>query len=655
MLKKAALITALIAALAVSSAAKEKFQAAGPVHLDRDGEKWAQKTLKKLSLEEKIGQMLMIWCRAEFLNLNSPEYMRMRDTMRKYHIGSFGLTVRVDGGLLMRNQPYEAAMLTNQLQRESELPLIFAADFERGLSMRLYGTTVFPHAMAFGADGNTADAEEFGRISALEARAIGVQWNFFPVADVNSNPANPIINTRAFSEDPQQVGDLVAAYIAGAHKAGMLTTAKHFPGHGDTATDSHLGLAQVDGDLHRIETVELPPFQRAIAAGVDSVMVTHVTIPALEPDPKKVASTSAAVIEDLLKKKMGFQGLVVTDALDMNGLMRLYSGAGGNPSGAAAVAAVKAGEDMVLIPGDIDGAYNGLLNAVRSGEIPQAQIDAAVLKILRAKASVGLNKARLVDVEALDKMVAQPENVAAGQRMADAAVTLVRDNGQVFPLKRAPKGTPEPANAYTRVEETRNRVVAVIFSDDVRSEMGRAFERELKARVPDANVFYVDPRIAEGMTSQVMAAVEQAQVVIAPAYVVPTAGKAVQAGSELKNTVSLTGAAAALMSRMIETAAPRLIVIAMGNPYLAGEFPGVQNYLCTFSHATVSELSAVRALFGEIAIRGKLPVTIPSIAQRGSGIERPQQAFQPGSPAQPRGGAQGGMKPDASHKSSTEP
>jgi beta-N-acetylhexosaminidase len=349
------------------------------------------------------------------------------------------------------------------------------------------------------------------------------------------------------------------------------------------------------------------------------------------------------VITDLLKKKLGFQGLVVTDALDMNGLMRLYSAAGSNSSGAAAVAAVKAGEDMVLIPGDIDGAYNGLLNAARSGEVPQAQIDASVLKILRAKASVGLNKAKLVDADALDKIVAQPDNVAAGQRVADAAVTLVRDNGQAFPLKRVPPGTPSPANPYTKVEETHNRVVAVVFADDVRSDVGRAFERELRARVPDANVFFVDPRIAEGMTDQVMAAVEQAQVVVAPAYIVPTAGKAVKTGSEVKNTVSLTGSAAALMTRMLERAAPRTIVIAMGNPYLAGEFPGVQNYLCTFSHATVSELSAVRALFGEIAIRGKLPVTIPSIAQRGTGIDRPQQAFQ------------GGMKPDASPKSSTAP
>ena len=241
--------------------------------------------------------------------------------------------------------------------------------------------------------------------------------------------------------------------------------------------------------------MELPPFQAAINAGVDSVMIAHVTVPALEPDPNKVATTSHAVVTDLLKKKMGFQGLVVTDALDMNALMRIYAHSP-NPSGAAAVAAVKAGNDMVLIPLDIDGAYNGLLQAVRSGEIPESQIDQSVLKMLRAKASVGLHKARLVDIDKLAELVAQPGNLAYGQHVADAAVTLVRDNGKLLPLKRQIAGTAATLNPYLRVEETRNRVVAVIFTDDVRFEYGRVFERELRARVPDAQVFYVDRRIA---------------------------------------------------------------------------------------------------------------------------------------------------------------
>jgi beta-N-acetylhexosaminidase len=232
------------------------------------------------------------------------------------------MTVNVDGPILLRNQPYEAASW-NRLQSESKIPLIIAADFERGVSMRLHGTTVFPHPMAYGATGNLQFAEAFGRITAEEARAVGVHWNFFPDADVNSNPANPIINTRSFGEDPKQVGDLVAAYIRGAHAGGMMTTAKHFPGHGDTATDSHLGVARVTGDLARLNSVELPPFRTAIEAGVDAVMVAHVSIPALEPDPNRVATTSTAVVTDLLKKQMGFKGIVVTDALDMAGLTRL--------------------------------------------------------------------------------------------------------------------------------------------------------------------------------------------------------------------------------------------------------------------------------------------------------------------------------------------
>src|ERR1700691_4896767 len=269
--RKLALVL-LTAFLVCPALAKDKHQPVGRVHLDREGEKWAEKTLHKLSPEEKVGQLFMIWVRAEFLNVANPEYLQLRDTMVKYHIGSFAMTVGWEPPFLYRNQPYEAAELLNRLQQDSRLPLLIAADFERGVSMRLHGATEFPHAMAFGAAGKTEYAEAFGRITAQESRAIGVHWNFFPDADVNSNPANPIINTRSFGEDPQQVGDLVAAYIRGARAKGMMTTAKHFPGHGDTATDSHLGLAQVAGDAARLQSVELSPFRKAIEAGVDSVM-----------------------------------------------------------------------------------------------------------------------------------------------------------------------------------------------------------------------------------------------------------------------------------------------------------------------------------------------------------------------------------------------
>jgi beta-N-acetylhexosaminidase len=526
--------------------------------------------------------------------------------------------------------PYEAAMLTNQLQRASDVPLLFAADFEYGLTMRLIGPTPFPYPMAFGASGDVAGAEAFGRIVAQESRAIGVQWNWFPTADVNSNPNNPIINTRSFSEDPQQVSEMVAAYIRGAHQGGMLVTAKHFPGHGDTSTDTHLGFASVSGDRARLDAVELPPFQAAIRAGVDAVMIAHVTVPALDANPDDVASTSPQIVTGLLKKEMGFEGLVVTDSLDMNGLMRLYQSGSGNPSGNAAVAAVKAGNDILLLPQSLDGAYNGLLEAVRRGEIPESRIDESVLKILRAKASLGLHESRLVNIDRLTQVMARPASVAVGQQVAAEAVTLVRDNGALLPL-RPPSvpvsipavPSPIPAAVLTGAETAPSDLVVVVFTDSIRGEPGRALVREVLAHSPNAKIFYVDPQIAGVLTEPILQAAAQAKTVLAPVYVVPVSGKAVQVGDELKNTVSLVGDADLLMRRLVDLAGKRLAVVALGNPYLAADYPGIQTYVCTFSNLPVSETAAVKALFGETPIRGRLPVTIPGVARRGEGIDFP--------------------------------
>jgi beta-N-acetylhexosaminidase len=619
----------LILTCASIALAKDKYQHAGPLRLERSGEKWAEKTLHKLTLEEKIGQVFMIWCRASFLNVENPEYLQLREAMQTYHVGSFAMTVHVDGPYLLRSEPFEAADLLNRLQQDSKLPLLFAADFERGVSMRLLGSTVFPHAMAFGAAGSEEYAQTFGRVTAEEARAIGIHWNFFPDADVNSNPANPIINTRSFGEDPKQVGDLVAAYIKGAHERGMLVTVKHFPGHGDTATDSHLGVASVNVDRAHLDSIELPPFRHAIEAGVDSVMVAHVTVPALDSDPNHVATISPAVVSDLLEKQLGFKGLIVTDALDMAGLTHLFQ----TNIGRAAVEAFKAGNDLLLIPADLGASYNAMLDAARSGEISRERLDHSVLKILKAKASLGLQNARLVDVNAISRLVGQPEHLAFGQQVADAAVTLVRDNGKILPLKRG--GTVQSGLPYMTVEETHNRVVAVLFSDDVRTDSGRAFGRELRAHVPDARLLYVDPRIAAGMSGDILKAVDEAQSVVAAVYVVPTAGKVASSpaagapGSPpqgaMKNSVSLTDATGELLQQLLDRAAEKTVVVAVGNPYLASDFPAIQNYMCTFSNANVSEVSAIKALFGEIAIRGHLPVTVPHVAQRGAGIERPLQ------------------------------
>jgi beta-N-acetylhexosaminidase len=625
MLRQLGLVLVLASALVCSCLATEKYQEPGPIHLDRAGEKWAEQTLHKLSTEEKVGQLFVVWVRAKFLNVDSPEYLQLRDSIHKYHLGGLTMTVPWDPPFLYRSQPYEAAELLNRLQQDSKLPLLIAADFERGVTMRLHGATEFPHAMAFGAAGKLEYAEAFGRITAQEARAIGVHWNFFPDADVNSNPANPIINTRSFGEDPQQVGDLVIAYIRGAQANGMMATVKHFPGHGDTATDSHLGVAQVTGDMARLKAVELPPFQKAIAAGVDSVMVAHVSIPALDSDPNHVATTSPAIVTGLLKNQLGFKGIVVTDALDMAGLTRLY----GAHIGRAAVDAFKAGNDVLLIPADLDASYRAMLEAVRSGEISSVQLNASVLKILKAKASLGLYKTRLVHIDAVSTLVGKPANLALGQKIADDSITLVRDNGKLLPLESS--GTTATGLPYQKVEEVRDQMVVIIFSDDMRTEAGRALERQIRERVPDAHVIYVDPRIASAMSDDVLKAVDHAKSVIAAVYEVPVPGKVMNAANGLTNSVGLSDASGALLQKILDRAAERTAVLAMGNPYLAQDFPAVQNYLCTFSNATVSEVSVVKALFGEIAIRGHLPVSIPNIAQRGAGIERPAEAAHGGS------------------------
>jgi beta-N-acetylhexosaminidase len=312
----------------------------------------------------------------------------------------------------------------------------------------------------------------------------------------------------------------------------------------------------------------------------------------------------------------------------MAGLTRLYA----NDIGRAAVEAFKAGNDLLLIPADLDASYRSMLQAVKSGEIPRRRLDESVRKMLELKASLGLQRARLVDLSQLPKVIGMPENQAFGQRVADDAITLVRDNGQTLPLPATAVGTATPALPYQAGVEVRNRLVCVIFSDDLRSDSGRMLERQILARVPDARVIYVDPRSAAGMTADTLAAVDQAERVVAAVYVIPSAGrKTTGAGG----SIAMADASGTLLNAILEHAAARTTVVAMGNPYLAQDFPTVQTYICTFSNATVSEVAAVKALFGEIPMHGHLPVTIPGIAARGAGLDRPVSTSSGGSHVQP--------------------
>jgi beta-N-acetylhexosaminidase len=582
-------------------------------------DRWAEKTLKNLSLEEKVGQLFMIRMRVELLHETSPSYFELRNNIRKYHIGSLAMSAPPQGRARDIRRRYEVVTLLNHVQEESKLPLLVAGDFERGvLPAHLFGTTVFPHAMAFGAAGNLAYAEEFGRITAQESRALGVHWNLFPVADVNSNPANPIIGTRAFGANPEQVGELVAAYIRGARANGMLTTAKHFPGHGNTATDSHVAVPVVNDNLEHLRAVDLPPFQKAIGAGVDAVMTAHVRVLALDPDPGRVATTSPAIMTGLLKNRLGFKGIVVTDALDMAGLVGLYAK---NP-GRLAVDAFKAGSDVLTEPYNLDACYRAMLDAVRSGEIGQDRLDASVLKILRAKASLGLEKNRLVDVAAIPRLVGSPESIAAGQRISDAAITLVRDNGKVLPLR---EGLFDKRLRVVSQAKAKPGLLVIILCDNRRAEDGRVLERQIRKRAPDARIVYVDPRVAAARSDEVLNAADRAQQVVVAVYVVPSAARTRTVARGQKNSASLPDSTARLLSMILARATGKTAVLAMGTPYLTEDFPTIQNYICAFSNATVSEISAARALFGEIPIPGHLPVNISNTSVPDAGIGHPTE------------------------------
>jgi beta-N-acetylhexosaminidase len=606
-MRNSLLVFLILIALAATTIAGEVPAAAN----DASGAQWANQTLHAMSLEEKVGQLFMVWAKVDSMNFSGTDYAKLRDQMKMYHLGAFGITSPTDGGLLLRGSPLDAAALTNQLQRDSDLPLLFAADFERGLPMRFQGGTVFPHAMAIGATGNVAYAYQFGRIIATEARAIGVHWNFYPDADVNSNPNNPIINTRAFGEDPQEVSAMVTAFIQGAHDGHGMATAKHFPGHGDTDTDSHLLLSRVNASRERLDQVELAPFRAAIAAGVDSVMVGHLLVPSLEPDPNRVATLSYNISTLLLQDQLGFKGIVITDAMDMSGVTRIFGGNTPQSAGRAAVEAVKAGADYVLIPGDLAGAYNGVLGAVRSGEIPESRIDQSVIKILRAKAALGLHKNRFVDLNAVSSALARPENLALAQSVADEAVTVVRENHKVLPLVRAAPVASQ--YAYHSATPAGDRLLILIFTDDLRSDNGRALVREVHARVPDARVIYVDDALAPLLAPDVLEAAVDAERVIAAVYVIPSWGRTAAGDT---GSPALEHGPSMVLANVLKAENDKTVVVALGNPYLIAQYPSIKNYVCTFSNAPVSELSAVKFLFGEIPASGHLPVTIPGIAAR---------------------------------------
>lgn len=548
----------------------------------------AARWMKSLTLRDKIAQLFVVGFNGTPIHTGSREYQKMLRLVAQEHVGGLILVNVSNGRTIAKADPLEAAGFINRMQRQSPIPLIVAGDFERGASMRVDASTIFPHAMAFTASRDASEARTEGQITAREARAIGVHWLFFPDADVNNNPDNPIINIRSYGENPADVSAFVSAFIAGAHsvpEAPVLTTAKHFPGHGDTTTDTHMSLATITGDRPRLEGLEWTPFRAAIAAGTDSIMTAHIAVPALD-DLGVPATLSPKILTGILRDEFNFKGIIVTDALEMGGIVNGY------PNGEAPVRALLAGADVLLMPADAEAAINAVVAAVKGGRVTQKRVDESVMRILTAKARLGLAKNKLVDLEEIHSVLNSAENVEAAQQISDRSFTLVRNQGNFFPLK-SPATT-----AYFLLTEGRGSIE------------GLAFAAELKKRSHNAQVFALDSTMSEADFKAAVANAAGASHCVVLAF----ASVAAYSGS-----VALGGGFPQLIRDLTATGKP-VGLVAMGNPYLLRSFPEVTAYATTYSTVPPSEISTVKALFGEIPVKGKLPVTIPGFAQYGDGI-----------------------------------
>jgi beta-N-acetylhexosaminidase len=558
--------------------------------LSAANKQWVEATLRKMTDDEKIGQLLFTTYHGSFTSTDAEAYRKMMHDVDDLHVGGFINITQIAPLGIIKSQAYPTAVLTNQLQARSKLPLLIGADFERGSAMRLDEGTSFPTAMALAAGGNPADAYTMGKITALEARAVGIQWIYAPVSDVNNNPGNPIINTRSFGEDPQRVAEYVAEFVRGVEENGGLATAKHFPGHGDTAADSHIDLPVIRADKERLEHLELVPFRSAISAGVSSVMTGHLSIPALEPDPNTPATLSKNVLTGLLRDELHFQGLVVTDAMDMGGITTRFA------PGEAAVRAVLAGADALLMPPVPDAAYEALQAAVESGRISHERLDASVRRILQAKARLELNKSKLVDLNGINGKFGRAPWQKEAQDISDRGVTLLRDTANRLPLSAA-----KPA-----------RALLLAMYADPEPYPGEDLERELRTRFDSVTILRADTRFVKAGTLK-LPSPDTYDVAILALFV---------RVSDRKGNVDVPPEQAALAEQIFHSGKP-VITVGFGSPYLIENFPQAETWLGVFGISDVAQISVARALFGQIPIGGHLPVTIPGIdLKAGFGITR---------------------------------
>lgn len=594
--------------LVLIAAALPLFAQELPTGLDKAAEKWVETTFKSMSLDDKVGQLIVTSTESTYLPSDTDEFDKLAKKVVDLHVGGihvFGGSERATsallnntGGSVILGQPIAAASTLNRLQALSKIPMLNTGDFEAGLGFRIQGATLFPRAMAFGAAGDEQLAFEAARITAIESRAIGVHLNFAPVADVNNNPRNPVINTRSFGEVPDAVGKLASAYIRGLHAGGMMGTLKHFPGHGDTDVDSHLGLPIINSPRDRIDAVELPPFKAGIASGADAVMTAHIELPALDAGAFAPSSLSEAVITGLLRGEMKFDGLIYTDSMGMDAVSKALT------PGDAAVRAVKAGNDIVLHSPDDAAAFAGIKAAVERGEIPMARLDASVKRILRAKARLGLHVQKIAPLDLVASRVGGRANALVAQKVSQRSITLVKDTRAQVPLKLAPGATV----LYLSVldYQTGWRIATP----------SRTFIPELRRRFPAVTAVEISDRTSQDELDLIRATSSRYDAVVVSVFVRASSGS---------GRMDLAAPTAKLLNdiaRATNTSGKPMVTTFFGNPYVAMFMPDLPAVMLTYDLYDGAEASAVRAITGEAPITGRLPIGMPGMFEVGAGLIR---------------------------------
>ncbi len=549
-----------------------------------DARDWATRTLDTMTLEEKVGQMLVPALQPVFMNQQSTNWVEIERNLMKFHAGGY----HAFGG-----DPAALAVLLNRLQRTAKHPLLITADLEGGPGYQFRGATRLPRGMALGATGSEQLAYEAGKIAAVQGRAMGVAVNFYPVVDVNNNPRNPIINIRSFGEDVSAVSRMAQAYIRGAQENGEIATAKHFPGHGDTSQDSHMELAVIDVNRERLNQVELPPFRAAVEAGVGAVMTAHIALPQIEPEKGLPATLSRMINTDVLRGDLKFGGLLFTDAMDMRGVAAHYS-----PEDAT-LRAVQAGADVILFPPSMEKSFNAILDAVKTGALPLERIEASARRILQAKMRLGLDANRAIDLAQLETLVGNPEHEALAQKMMESALTLVRNDNAAVPLKLSP----EQSVLYINLLDSR-----IGWREGT---PGFIFRRELAARHSNIVDVTVDDRTTQE-SIEILKKFSSAMDVVVVTAAVRVEG--------YRGRIDLAEEQLDLLRHLSRQKKPFAFVL-FGSPYLLTAVPELPSYLLTYEYYPEAERAAVRGILGEIPITGRLPISLPGTHAIGHGLQ----------------------------------